>query len=154
MIKNYIINQPTELRAVAKDLLNLALELENKNPQAVVVALVGDLGVGKTALVKALANKLGITETITSPTFNIIKLYPVLGEGRIKRLVHIDAYRIENIEEIRPLRLTEFLAEPSSLVCLEWPEKIVSALPEQYLKVSMEIIENEARRVEISTEKI
>jgi tRNA threonylcarbamoyladenosine biosynthesis protein TsaE len=154
MVKNYTINQPRELVVIAQDLLNLALESENKNHQALMMALVGDLGVGKTALVKVLAKELGITETITSPTFNIIKLYPVLGEGRIKQLVHIDAYRIENVEEVRPLRLAEFLAEPSNLVCLEWPEKIVSVLPEKYLKVSMTITENEARQVEINTEKI
>ena len=95
---------------------------------AVVLALSGDLGAGKTTFVQSLGRTLGITESITSPTFTIMKGYETTDDV-FTHLVHMDAYRIESAEELRPLRFTDILQTPHTLVCVEWAELIKEALP-------------------------
>lgn len=120
------------LETVTKDLLpkfaeRILDDLQPKNT-ATVVALTGDLGAGKTAFVKALAEKLGIATTITSPTFTIISGYETTNE-RFKQLIHMDAYRIEEESELAPLRFVELLNQPDTLFCIEWANLIKEALP-------------------------
>lgn len=106
---------------------------------ATVIALHGDLGAGKTTLVQHLAACLGVKETVTSPTFVIMKRYTVddAAPTAYQAVVHIDAYRIENLEEMQPLRFTEMLAEGNTLVCIEWAEKIDTLLPEDTMHVTL-----------------
>ena len=111
---------------IAEQLLAILSPSENG---ATVLALQGDLGAGKTTLTKSLANKLGVIETVVSPTFVIAKFYDV--EKDFKQMVHIDAYRIESLEELAPLGWQTILKQPNTLVVVEWPERISSALPEQ-----------------------
>ncbi|MBP6904861.1 MAG: tRNA (adenosine(37)-N6)-threonylcarbamoyltransferase complex ATPase subunit type 1 TsaE [Candidatus Pacebacteria bacterium] len=96
---------------------------------ATVVGLSGDLGAGKTTLVKALAQLLGISEIVVSPTFVIAKFYDIPGEGRWKALIHIDAYRIEHTDELVPLGWEKLIADPATLIVVEWPERIATMLP-------------------------
>lgn len=99
------------------------------NPhRATVVGLSGDLGAGKTTLVQGIAKTLGITETVTSPTFVIAKWYET-NVTEWKTLIHIDAYRIEAEEELIPLGWEEMLNTPETLIVVEWPEKIATAVP-------------------------
>lgn len=97
-----------------------------------VVALVGDLGVGKTTLVQGIAQGLDIQELVTSPTFTLIKDY---ASGRLN-LHHIDVYRLEDPEEILHLGLDELLWG-EGVVVLEWADRILSLLPEDYLEISI-----------------
>ena len=71
-------------------------------PHARVVALMGDLGAGKTTYAKAFANALGVNDHVTSPTFVIEKRYPLHNQN-FSQLIHIDAYRLENADELRKL---------------------------------------------------
>jgi tRNA threonylcarbamoyladenosine biosynthesis protein TsaE len=87
------------------------------------LALHGDLGVGKTTFVQGLARGLGITDSVTSPTFNIFALH----RGRTN-LLHLDAYRLENAREVEDLLLADFMISPWCLA-VEWPEKIAGWLP-------------------------
>lgn len=96
---------------------------------ATVVGLKGDLGAGKTSLVKEIGKKLEVSETIISPTYVIMKSYD-LENKKWLRLIHIDAYRIEDISELGPLGWTNILEAPNTLVLVEWPEKIVALMPE------------------------
>lgn len=89
---------------------------------AQITGLSGHLGSGKTAFVKAVAKHLGISETVTSPTFVIMKMYPVHGNWKWKRLVHVDAYRLEDAEELESLDWKNVSADPGNLILLEWPE--------------------------------
>lgn len=107
--------------AFAQNILNLATALKNEN-KAVVVALHGDLGTGKTTLSQFIASSLGVNENVSSPTFVIQKTYST-NKGDFKRLVHIDAYRIENPRELNTLKIDETLADKDALVLVEWPEK-------------------------------
>ena len=95
---------------------------------ATLVTLSGELGAGKTAFTKAAAKALGVDETVTSPTFVLEKIY-LLPEGAFRRLVHIDAYRLEGGSEIAPLGFDELMQDAGNLIMLEWPEKVSGGLP-------------------------
>jgi len=94
---------------------------------ATILTLSGDLGAGKTTLVQALARTLGIIEVVTSPTFVVMKSYETTNEI-FTTLVHIDAYRIDDVSELVPLNFDQVLNLPRTLVCIEWPERIESVL--------------------------
>lgn len=91
--------------------------------QAYVVGLSGHLGAGKTAFTKRIAKNLGVGEEVTSPTFVIMKIYETKNAS-FRRLVHIDAYRLEGREELGGLRFEEVVADPYNLVMMEWPENV------------------------------
>ncbi len=88
-----------------------------------VLALEGDLGSGKTTFVKGLAKGLGIKQPITSPTFVLMKIYPITKHQTIKRLVHVDCYRVPGIE-LSKIGLEDYLNKSDSVVAIEWAEKI------------------------------
>ncbi len=102
--------------------------LEASDQHATVLALQGDLGAGKTTLTKALAKQLGIQETVISPTFVIAKFYE--PAHTFERLAHLDAYRIEDTNELVPLGWEQLVQQPKTLVIVEWPERIADALPD------------------------
>jgi len=118
--------------------------------QASVISLTGDLGAGKTTFTQQLAAYLGVTETVVSPTFGIMKSYELVDNKHFDQLVHIDAYRIEDISEVGPLRFEEIFKTKRTLICLEWPENIVEILPEQKVAVVITSKEGEERRVVVS----
>lgn len=103
----------------------------------------GDLGAGKTRLAKAIAKELGVKETVTSPTFNILKCYT----GSNYDFYHIDAYRLEGMNQ--DLGLEEFI-EGDEVCFIEWSEFIEYLLPDEYLKINITISDNEKRVVNIS----
>ena len=101
--------------------------LTSSETRATVLALQGDLGAGKTALTKQLARSLGVTDTVVSPTFVIAKFYDTTEQ--FDRMVHVDAYRIESLDELGPLGWEALLQQPKTLIVVEWPERITDALP-------------------------
>lgn len=114
--------------------------LETLQPQkngATVLALSGDLGAGKTTLTQHFAQLLGVKENIISPTFVIMKSYP-LQEQKWETLIHIDAYRIEQEKEMQVLGFHHLLSDPKNLILIEWPEKIAGLLPENKIDVLIE----------------
>lgn len=115
--------------------------------QAAVVALTGDLGAGKTTFTQQLAQQLGVTQRVVSPTFGIMKGYEIVGHEYFDHLLHIDAYRIEDVSEAGPLRLEELFATPRTLICVEWPEQIAQLLPLERVNVTLEIGKGEERLV-------
>lgn len=118
---------------------------------ATVLALSGDLGTGKTTFVQTLARQLGIVETVTSPTFAIMKRYEAT-HPTWRSLVHIDAYRIESIDEMEVLRFREVLEENSTMICIEWPERIQALVPEHAIMLSFELAPDGSRMLAITDE--
>lgn len=116
------------------------------SPQgATLVTLSGELGAGKTAFTQAVARSLGVVETVTSPTFVLEKIY-LLPEGeRFKRLVHIDAYRLEKGTDLAPLGFDELMRDSGNLMLLEWPEKVSDALPAPTASISFIVNSDESR---------
>lgn len=87
-----------------------------------VIALHGELGAGKTTFVKGIAAALGIESVITSPTFTIVKSYNTT-HPTIKKLYHLDLYRLEENTNINSLGLNEMIYDKNGIVIIEWPEK-------------------------------
>lgn len=112
-------------------------------PNGSVVLLKGDLGAGKTTLVRGVAEALGITEKVTSPTFNIMKLY-LKGS---KVLVHIDAYRMEdhNVD----IGLDEYIGTERGLTFIEWPNFISNLIPDNAIPINIRNIGNDDRELTI-----
>lgn len=111
-------------------------QLPVEGEQAYVVALVGELGAGKTTFVQALARELGVASSVQSPTYVLMRSYPIEW-GRFKKLIHIDAYRLENPEQFAALKPEQFLNDPEALVCIEWPERLEGVLPKPDLTVRL-----------------
>lgn len=131
-----VITDVSELPQVAEAVLELA-KAQNQEA-AVVCALHGDLGAGKTAFTQAFAKILGVQEVVTSPTFVIMKLYELLNQP-FEKLIHIDAYRIEEIDEMRVLGFEALLQEKGTIMCIEWAENIAELLPENTITIKFEI---------------
>lgn len=104
---------------------------------AVVVALSGDLGAGKTTFTQFVATVLGITEQVTSPTYVLEKVYQLQGQC-FERLVHVDAYRLHEAHELEVLGWSDILRDPKTLIVLEWPEKVASIVPTNAIRITLE----------------
>lgn len=107
-----------------------------------VLALIGDLGAGKTLLAKGLAAGLGVDrpDSVTSPTFVIINEYP----GRL-RLVHIDAYRLGGADDLEALGVAEMM-NPGGVVAIEWAGRVAECIPPEALTIRIEMTGPESRR--------
>jgi len=117
----------------AEDTRELAGSLANLARPGDVVLLAGDLGAGKTAFAQGFGRALGVTESITSPTFVLVHTY----QGRL-RLVHADAYRLEHLGEIIDLGLPELLDE-GAVALIEWGDRLAPALAPDFLEVRLEM---------------
>lgn len=144
--KHYTVQTPDDFDSVITSVMQQA---EAISGQAALVTLAGDLGAGKTTFTQQLAKHLGVTEPVVSPTFGIMKIYELSDQPHFDQLVHIDAYRIQSEDEVGPLRLDEMFAAPRTLVCVEWPNNIATALPETKISITITITNGEQRQVQI-----
>lgn len=143
-----------ELEQVAKEFLTYIKELKQlpagepgaDTTQALVVGLSGNLGAGKTTLVQNCAKLLGVEEHVTSPTFVIQKTYQT-KDSIFKSLVHIDAYRLESSRELAVLGIAETVLDPTSLIFIEWPEKVADILPQGTIQVQISSIDESTRKM-------
>jgi len=138
----HIVHTTAELGPVVDELLSLLPQKRGAH----VLALSGELGVGKTTLVQVLAQTLGVVEHVTSPTFVVMRTYEA-HHPRFRSLVHIDAYRVEDIREMEVLHIPELLARDDVIVCVEWPERIGALIPDDAIRVQFEITEGTTRRI-------
>jgi len=107
----------------------------------------GDMGAGKTTLIKSLCESLGTAEPVTSPTFSIVNEY----EAADDRIYHFDFYRLKTETEALDMGYEEYFY--SGAYCfIEWPEKIPNLLPDHYVSIKITVIGDEQR--EINIEKI
>jgi tRNA threonylcarbamoyladenosine biosynthesis protein TsaE len=113
---------------------------------ATLITLSGELGAGKTAFTKAVAQVLGVDETVNSPTFVLEKIY-ALSNSRFKRLVHIDAYRLGTGSDLAALGFEEIMKDASNLVFLEWPEKVADALPSPTVTIKLQALNDGAHAI-------
>ena len=134
-MRKLILKNEEETRA-------FGLELGASLRKGDIVALVGDLGTGKTALTKYIAEGLGIRETITSPTFTIVQEY---RQGRLP-LYHFDVYRIGDPEEMYELGYEEYFYGDGVCV-IEWADLIEELLPEYTKVIRIEYGKNQEERI-------
>ena len=115
---------------------------------ALVVGLYGNLGAGKTAFIQAVARELGVKEFVTSPTFVIEKIYETT-HPHFARLIHIDAYRLEQARELQTLGFEALVENKNNLILIEWPENVKDILPEDHLKIYCEFVDETTRKFEV-----
>jgi tRNA threonylcarbamoyladenosine biosynthesis protein TsaE len=134
-----------------EDTQKLAEELARslkRGESATVIALIGDLGVGKTAFSKAFGEALGVRDPIQSPTFLIEKIYELRGE-EWEHLIHIDAYRLEHESELVSLGWQAIISKPENCILVEWADKVENILPEGSIRITFAHIDETAREIEI-----
>ena len=134
-----LLNLPTisQLPAAASEIMGFAAD-------ARIFLFYGDMGAGKTTLIKAICEHLGVTEPATSPTFSIVNEYI----GARQKIFHFDFYRLKNESEALDMGYEEYFY--SGAYCfIEWPEKIPNLLPEHYVSVNISVTCEGSRAINI-----
>ena len=132
-----VVNCISELNDLSKKILQIRNDRD-------IICLYGEMGVGKTTLIKVICKEIGVEDNVSSPTFSIVNEYVTI-EGT--SVYHFDFYRLENEEEALDMGFEEYLYK-NNLCFIEWPEKIPSLIPEEVLKVKI-TKEKESRIIEI-----
>ena len=137
-MKTIHIQSEDELQMVARELLDA---LNGRT----VVALRGEMGAGKTTLIRALAEVMGVEDQVTSPTFALVNEY---RSAKGERLYHFDFYRIDDLREAYDLGYEEYFYS-GDLCLVEWPEKVEPLLPEEVVELSIRVDSPTERTFEI-----
>jgi len=125
------------------DTFKIANKLLKKFPSFHIFGLFGDLGSGKTTFVKGIAKALGIKRIITSPTFVMMKNYPASQYN----LVHIDAYRLENREDLSDIGFDDLAADEKNLIFIEWPERVFNQFLSEMKIIKFEYVDEKRRKI-------
>ena len=135
-MQEMVITTLDDLKELAKRVL-IDVDGRGAKGAATVLALHGELGAGKTAFTQTLAGLLGVNNYVTSPTFVIMRLYPIGAHNFFRQLVHIDAYRISSLDEIDVIGFADLVCDPTNLICIEWASRIAEALPDDALHITL-----------------
>jgi tRNA threonylcarbamoyladenosine biosynthesis protein TsaE len=138
----YNSNSAQETQEIAA---SLAVDFVKK--RAVVLALIGDLGSGKTTFTQGFAKALGISDKVISPTFVLMRQHILPEQERM--LYHIDLYRLEGKINSKELGLDELFSDPENIVLIEWAEKLEDALPDSSVKIKFEKVNNDSRKITV-----
>lgn len=144
MVGSYTITHLEETRALAKTMAGFLADKHHGG-----VAFVGDLGAGKTTLIRMLIGEMGGNELeVSSPTYALVNEYDVPG----MQVAHFDFYRLKEAEEALDFGVEEYFEGPW-LCLMEWPEKIEAIRPPVHFEVNIKALENGDRQVDISAKK-
>ncbi len=139
---------PKILAELEEEAVSFVEKLAPSENGATLVTFSGELGAGKTAFIKTIAHTLGVEETVTSPTFVLEKIYKVGHPmSNFKQLIHIDAYRLGKGADLAPLGFDELMRDSGNLILLEWPEKVLDALPPPAMRVSLVVNPDGSRMI-------
>ena len=114
------------------------------------LALTGELGAGKTAFVKGLAKALGIKQVVQSPTFLLMKCYPIVPRATchaLRAICHVDAYRIKNERDLLAIGLGEKVGDPGTVTAIEWADLVPELIPKNAIKIKFEHGRNNTERI-------
>lgn len=122
--------------------------------RARVIALVGDLGAGKTMFTQAFAAALGVADKVASPTFVILKIYELNKRIAFRHLVHIDAYRLASPQELAHLGFHALVKDKDAIVVIEWADRVRALIPKDAIWISFAHGDKEeVRELTISSQK-
>ncbi|MDB5237078.1 MAG: hypothetical protein JWL88_180 [Parcubacteria group bacterium] len=136
-------NELPNLEALQQEAVRFVATLAPAEAGATLITLSGELGAGKTSFTQGIAHALGITESVTSPTFVLEKIYELPEDTArgFKRLVHIDAYRLESGRSLASLGFDELMQDKHNLILLEWPEQVADVLPAPHATITLTVID-------------
>lgn len=138
-----------ELRLESKgldDLGNIAQQITKFGKGHNIWLLMGQMGAGKTTLSKAICTNLGVVDLVQSPTFSLVNEYLTnMGDT----VYHFDFYRIEDIDELANIGVEEYF-DSGNLCLIEWPEKVSELIPEEYLKIFIEVLGDNTRVIKLT----
>ena len=117
----------SQIDSIAKQIISQA--------KSNILLFYGEMGVGKTTLIRSLTKHLGVEETASSPTFSIVNEYHTNDDAII---YHFDMYRLSNAEEALDFGFDEYL-DQGDWIFIEWPEKIIKYIPERYQKIDIRL---------------
>ncbi len=132
-----------------KETAKVARSLASRVRGGVVVALYGDLGVGKTTFAQAFAKALGIKKRVQSPTFILMQEYPIKKRGALKLFLHVDAYRGDEAQ-FTHVGFSEYAGRPDTVVLVEWAERVEKLLPKKRINVRLSHRGGDARGITIT----
>lgn len=96
------------------------------------LALSGELGAGKTAFTKSLAKALGVRQSVSSPTFVVMRVYEISKHPSIKRFIHVDAYRVNKADSLIGIGLEDYINDKNAVVVIEWADLVKKILPKNH----------------------
>lgn len=131
-----------------KETIKLGEDLASKLKPGDLVLLTGELGSGKTTFVKGLAYGLKAPSRIISPTFVVVRTHKT-DRNAIKKIYHLDLYRLQSEEDIKAIALEDFLLDEEAVVLIEWPEKSISLIKKPAYKISFKNLEDDRREISI-----
>ena len=126
-----------------KQTVSLGQRIASQLKPGAVLGLIGELGSGKTQFTKGLAKGLKINQNITSPTFVLLKQYP-LSQGNF---IHIDCYRLSNPQELLDLGWQELINNPQNIIAVEWADKIKLIMPKHTHWIKFKTGQKENQRI-------
>ena len=115
-----------------------------KNVNRDIILITGEVGTGKTTLIKEYCKLIGVEETVSSPTYTLINEY----QNKRGKIVHMDLYRVKDINEINELGLFEYLE--NNIVIIEWPEIILNMIDIKYSIINIAFINEKERKLSIN----
>ena len=127
----------------------LAAEIAAQANGGDIFALQGDLGAGKTTFTQFFAKSLGIEKSVTSPTFVVMKMYEVSGNSEIDKLIHIDCYRFETLDDARSIGLGEYLDDQKAVILIEWPERIWPMIQDRAKMIQFATVSETERKISL-----
>jgi tRNA threonylcarbamoyladenosine biosynthesis protein TsaE len=136
------IENKNDLKQVAGEILNLTKEFN-------IVCFYGSMGSGKTTLIKKICNEAEVIDFVNSPTFSIVNEYYTNSNQKI---YHFDFYRLDKIEQAKEIGVEEYL-DSGNLCLIEWPEKIEALLPHSIMKIDIDVLINDTRKISITIPK-
>ncbi len=135
--KKWQIHNLDELDQVASEIIGLA-EGINK------FVFFGEIGAGKTTLIKSIGKRLGVVEQMSSPTFSIVNEY----QGTVNLIRHLDLYRLKNIDEAIDINIEEYL-DDNEYCFIEWPELIEPLFPDKMLYIRIQVNDDSLRTISV-----
>ena len=137
---NFLLGRVTDLEGIPQSTRRVELregKVRQDPPESVVIELIGDVGAGKTTFVRGLAKGLGVTESVTSPSFTISKRYALPNN---QQLIHYDFYRLPD-PGLMSEDLQESINNPSAITVIEWSDSVSTLLPNH--RITIKIVYND-----------